>query len=230
MPGPTGAWTRMGAATSRKRIIARMNTDEHGSKRESYLCSSVFIRGSKSVFPERRAAMKPHRVLILGLLAAMLAAAQSGRRASGAGDIQDAMLATTTARTQPRRWTPNSGRARRRSMRTRRPSHRTEPAGPGKTERRGSQETSKGSRRRYHRAQRQDRPGRCRSRQGTEEDAGRTGQEDGSCDRGVRNQHGLRDGVRYQHIAAPLLYAENATDITSEVIAAYETRHKSAER
>jgi Skp family chaperone for outer membrane proteins len=29
---------------------------------------------------------------------------------------------------------------------------------------------------------------------------------------------------------APLLYAENATDITSEVIAAYETRHKSAER
>jgi Skp family chaperone for outer membrane proteins len=27
---------------------------------------------------------------------------------------------------------------------------------------------------------------------------------------------------------APLLYAENATDITSEVIAAYETRHKSA--
>jgi Skp family chaperone for outer membrane proteins len=27
---------------------------------------------------------------------------------------------------------------------------------------------------------------------------------------------------------APLLYADNATDITSEVIAAYETRHKSA--
>lgn len=27
---------------------------------------------------------------------------------------------------------------------------------------------------------------------------------------------------------APLLYAENATDITSEVIAAYETRHKGA--
>ena len=27
---------------------------------------------------------------------------------------------------------------------------------------------------------------------------------------------------------APLLYAENATDITSEVIAAYESRHKSA--
>jgi Skp family chaperone for outer membrane proteins len=27
---------------------------------------------------------------------------------------------------------------------------------------------------------------------------------------------------------APLLYTENATDITSEVIAAYETRHKSA--
>src|ERR1035438_3408644 len=73
-----------------------MNTDEHGSKRESYLCSSVFIRGSKSVFPERRAAMKPHRVLILGLLAAMLAAAQSGRPPRVAlVNIQDAMLATT---------------------------------------------------------------------------------------------------------------------------------------
>src|ERR1035438_7754823 len=76
-----------------------MNTDEHGSKRESYLCSSVFIRGSKSVFPERRAAMKPHRVLILGLLAAMLAAAQSGQSGPpprvALVNIQDAMLATT---------------------------------------------------------------------------------------------------------------------------------------
>jgi len=103
-----------------------MNTDEHGSKRESYLCSSVFIRGSKSVFSRTEGSNEATSSFDFGLLAAMLAAAQSGRPPRVAlVNIQDAMLATTDGQNASQdAGRRNSGRARRRSMRTRRPSHR----------------------------------------------------------------------------------------------------------
>ncbi|MGB9457353.1 MAG: OmpH family outer membrane protein [Bryobacteraceae bacterium] len=174
--------------------------------------------------------MKLHRVIILGLLAAMLAAAQSGRAPRVAlVNIQDAILATTDGQ--------NAAKALDAEFGPRKAALDEEQKAIAQKQSRLEQEKLT--------------PEERKKLQQEVDDAivvlnAKMDQADADLDRAQKKtlaELGKKMVAVIVEFAtttgyamvfdtstsqAPLLYADNATDITSEVIAAYESRYKSA--
>ncbi len=174
--------------------------------------------------------MKPHRVFILGLLAASLAAAQSGRAPRVAlVNIEDAILATTDGQ--------NAAKALDAEF------------GPRKAALDEEQKAIAAKQTRLEHDKLSDEE--HKKLQQEIDDAivvlnAKIDQADADLDRAQKKTLAelgkkmvaviveFATSTGYAMVfdistsQAPLLYADNATDITSDVIAAYETRHKSA--
>jgi Skp family chaperone for outer membrane proteins len=174
--------------------------------------------------------VKPHRVLILGLLGAALAAAQSAHAPRVAlVNIQDAILATTDGQNAAKTLDAEFG-PRKAAL---------DEEQKGIAQKQARLDGEKLSDEEHKKLQQEI------------DDAtvvlnAKIDQADGDLDRAQKKtlaELGKKMVAAIVEFAtstgyamvfdtstsqAPLLYADNATDITSEVIAAYESRHKSA--